>query len=225
MWHEPLPRQPLIQLEAVSERFDGRLILPPSDLTLYSGDFMTVTGPNGGGKTTLLRLMLGLLRPTSGRVTYLDQGKRVSRLHIGYMPQKSSIDPKFPITVGEVVRSGLLTPPGHRCPANCREGRREATEAVMEYFGLTDLQERLLSALSGGQIQRTLLARAFVSRPDVLMLDEPLSYLDATYEKTLCDLLADLRGLATIVIVSHQTNGILELANRHIEVNHKLITS
>lgn len=220
MWRKPLPTGPLIRLEKVSERFGRRQVLPPTDLTIYSGDFVAVTGPNGGGKTTLLRLMLGLLRPSGGKVVYLDGGEPVSRLHIGYMPQKSSVDPRFPITVESVVRSGLLTPPGHRCPEHCHEGEEEAFEAVMETFGLTDLAGNVIEALSGGQLQRTLLARAFVSRPDVLMLDEPLSYLDAKYEEVLCNLLADLRHRATIVVVSHQVAGILDIATRHITVDH-----
>lgn len=189
-------------------------------LTVNTGDFVAVSGPNGGGKTTLLRLMLRLLTPSGGDVVYLNGGRPVRRIPTGYLPQKTSVDSRFPMTVDEVVRSGLLNAPGHKPHRQDEISDAEAIASVMEDCGLTDLRDRVLARLSGGQMQRALLARALVSRPDLLILDEPLSYLDAMYTERLCDILQCLRGRTTIIVVSHQLETIGSLATRHITVDH-----
>lgn len=213
-----MPHTPILRLERVTKSFDRRLILPEFSLTVDSGDFIAVTGPNGGGKTTLLRLMLGLTKPSSGSVTYLDGDRRVKYLPIGYLPQKSSIDSRFPVTVGQVVTSGLLKPPGCRD----RSSERDAMETVLEVCGLTDLADHTIGSLSGGQLQRALLARALVSAPKVLMLDEPLSYLDTRFSDRLYEILASLRGLATVIVVSHQMEGLEPLMTRRLQVDHRV---
>lgn len=215
-----MPPGPLIRLERVSKSFDGREILPPVTLTVNTGDFVAVSGPNGGGKTTLLRLMLRLLTPSGGDVVYLNGGRPVRRIPTGYLPQKTSVDSRFPMTVDEVVRSGLLNAPGHKPHRGDEISDAEAIASVMEDCGLTDLRDRVLARLSGGQMQRALLARALVSHPDLLILDEPLSYLDAMYTDRLCDILQCLRGRTTIIVVSHQLETIGSLATRHITVDH-----
>lgn len=141
---------------------------------------MAVSGPNGGGKTTFLRLLLRLIKPSGGEVVYYNGGgDRVSSIPIGYLPQKSSLDTHFPITVGEVVRSGLIAPPSlRRRDAAARKADDEAMADVMEFFGLERLGGNVLADLSGGQVQRALIARALVSRPSLIVMDEPLSYLD-----------------------------------------------
>ncbi len=184
---------------------------------------MAVSGPNGGGKTTFLRLLLRLIKPSGGEVVYYDDGDRVSSIPIGYLPQKSSLDTHFPITVGEVVRSGLIAPPSlRRRDAAVREADDEAMAAVMEFFGLEGLGGNVLADLSGGQVQRALIARALVSRPSLIVMDEPLSYLDDEYGRRLCEMLASLRGRATVIIVSHQMAAIGEIATRRIAIDHKL---
>ena len=213
-----MPRTPILRLERVTKSFDRRLILPEFSLTVDSGDFIAVTGPNGGGKTTLLRLMLGLTKPSSGSVTYLDGDRRVKYLPIGYLPQKSSIDSRFPVTVGQVVTSGLLKPPGERD----RSSERDAMETVLEVCGLTDLAGHTIGSLSGGQLQRALLARALVSAPKVLMLDEPLSYLDTRFSDRLYEILSSLRGLATVIVVSHQMEGLAPLMTRRLHVDRRV---
>ena len=213
-----MPHTPILRLERVTKSFDRRLILPEFSLTVDSGDFIAVTGPNGGGKTTLLRLMLGLTKPSSGSVTYLEGDRRVKYLPIGYLPQKSSIDSRFPVTVGQVVTSGLLKPPGSRN----RSSERDAMETVLEVCGLTDLADHTIGSLSGGQLQRALLARALVSAPKVLMLDEPLSYLDTRFSDRLYEILASLRGLATVIVVSHQMEGLEPLMTRRLQVDHRV---
>lgn len=190
---------------------------------IRTGDFVAVSGPNGGGKTTFLRLLLRLIKPSGGEVVYYDDGDRVSSIPIGYLPQKSSLDTHFPITVGEVVRSGLIAPPSlRRRDAAVREADDEAMAAVMEFFGLEGLGGNVLADLSGGQVQRALIARALVSRPSLIVMDEPLSYLDDEYGRRLCEMLASLRGRATVIVVSHQMAAIGEIATRRIVIDHKL---
>lgn len=224
LWQELSPGSPLIELAGASKRFGGKTVIPPSDLAIRTGDFVAVSGPNGGGKTTFLRLLLRLIKPSGGEVVYYNGvGERVSSIPIGYLPQKSSLDTHFPITVGEVVRSGLIAPPSlRRRDAAVREADDEAMADVMEFFGLEGLGGNVLADLSGGQVQRALIARALVSRPSLIVMDEPLSYLDDEYGRRLCEMLASLRGRATVIVVSHQMAAIGEIATRRIVIDHKL---
>lgn len=206
-----------MSLERVTKSYGADEILPEFSLQVNAGDFLAVTGPNGGGKTTLLRLMLGLLRPSAGSVRYFDAGHSVKYLRVGYLPQKSSIDSRFPVTVEEVVASGLLSAPRSRqqlpAPAD------DLVALAMEQWGIADMAGHTLSSLSGGQVQRALLARAIVSVPQVIVLDEPLSYLDENYGRLLFDFLSSLRGRATIIVVSHQMEALAPLVNRRLTVD------
>ena len=199
----------LISLNDVTMRFEGRTVLDNISLDINSGDFMAITGPNGGGKTTLLRIILRLLKPTSGRVVYNQD------ITIGYLPQKNHIDSKFPITVREVIASGLINSPL----------RNESTARVEDMLRLTGLTEKAndsLGQLSGGQMQRTLLGRALIASPSLLVLDEPLSYVDKHFEHHIYDIIRDLAPTTTIVLVSHEMSTIASLANRHIIVDRTL---
>ena len=199
----------LISLNDVTMRFEGRTVLDNISLDINSGDFMAITGPNGGGKTTLLRIILRLLKPTSGRVVYNQD------ITIGYLPQKNQIDSKFPITVREVIASGLINSPL----------RNESTARVEDMLRLTGLTEKAndsLGQLSGGQMQRTLLGRALIASPSLLVLDEPLSYVDKHFEHHIYDIIRDLAPTTTIVLVSHEMSTIASLANRHIIVDRTL---
>ena len=209
----------LISLENVSMAFDGRRVLEDVSMSVARGDFMAITGPNGGGKTTLLRIMLRLLRPTRGKVRYFDGGREVKSLRLGYLPQKNMIDLRFPITVGEAVRSGLLQGFGGRARS---ERDHELFDAAVELTGIEELLDRPVGDLSGGQLQRTLLARAVVSRPEVLVLDEPLSYVDKRFEHRIYHIMEQLRRTTTIVLVSHEMSVISGMANRHLVVDHTI---
>lgn len=209
---------PIITLTDISITRENKRILTDVNLYVNRGDFMAVTGPNGGGKTTLMRLMLRLLRPTSGKVIYFDgEGRETANLSIGYLPQKNMIDSKFPITVSEVVELGI-PPSMHLGKAQ----RREAVAEKVELVGLTDYADASIGTLSGGQLQRALMARAIISKPELLVLDEPLSYLDRKYEQRIYDIVAAMAGDTTIVLVSHDMSRIAEMANRHIIVDHKV---
>lgn len=211
---------PLIELKEVTVRYDGRLpVLSDINLEINSGDFLAISGPNGGGKTTLLKVILRLLRPTSGRVIYRNtEGREIRDLHIGYLPQKSAIDTRFPITVGEVIRSGLLRSLYNKM----RPADTEQVERIMKLTDTGSFRNQPIGELSGGQLQRTLLARAIVSNPDILVLDEPLSYVDKRFEQQIYGIMEELASHTTIVLVSHEMSIISGMANRHIIVDHKL---
>ncbi|MBD5278052.1 MAG: metal ABC transporter ATP-binding protein [Bacteroides sp.] len=206
----------LIELDKVTVRFDRKTILDNVSLDIDKGDFMAITGPNGGGKTTLLRVILKLLRPTHGSVTYFRDGTAVRRLRLGYLPQKSNIDTRFPITVGEAIRSGLLTGLFQRK----NEGDEEQFRHVVDLCGVGEYLNEPIGVLSGGQLQRTLLARALVSKPEVIVLDEPLSYVDKAFERQIYSIMENLAERHTIVLVSHEMSVISGMANRHIIVDH-----
>lgn len=211
----------IIELSNVEVRYEPHHAPAISDINLdiYKGDFLAVSGPNGGGKTTLLRVILRLLKPTSGKVVYRDDnGEEVKTLHIGYLPQKSAIDVRFPVTVREVILSGLLKSIWHRL-------RKADFEQLKHTVDLTDtgsFLDKPIGSLSGGQLQRTLLARAIISNPDILVLDEPLSYVDKRFEQQIYGIIEELAQRTTILLVSHEMSVISGMANRHIIVDHTL---
>ncbi len=208
-------QKPVIELENVAKSWHGRSVLSEVNLSVNAGDFMAITGPNGGGKTTLLRILLRLLRPDSGSVVYRDPvtGEHVNSLDIGYLPQKTSIDSHFPLTVEEVVKSGLY---GCNLPA---EEISVRMDDILCSVGLAVHRNKPIGTLSGGQMQRTLLARAIISRPGVLVMDEPLSYVDKHMEGRIYELMEEMRRHTTIVLVSHEMSRIAAMANRHIIVD------
>ena len=208
---------PIIQLSGINMLRENKAILSDVSLTINRGDFIAVTGPNGGGKTTLLRIILRLLDPTSGTVTYLRDGHPCQRLHIGYLPQKNMIDSRFPITVEEVVASGLLAKGG--CS---REEKKSLVERTISLVELESHARAAIGELSGGQLQRALLGRAIISSPEVLVLDEPLSYLDKHFEEHIYRILSTLAPSTTILLVSHEMSVISKMANRHLIVDHAL---
>ena len=205
----------LIGIDDITVRFDHKIILDHVSLSVDKGDFMAITGPNGGGKTTLLRIMLRLLKPTSGKVTYFHEGVETKRLRIGYLPQKSNIDTRFPITVGEAIKSGQIK---GLLAKRSKQDEDDFTR-VVEMCGVKDYLNRNVGVLSGGQLQRTLLARAIVSNPEIIILDEPLSYVDKTFERQIYSMMEDLAKEHTIVLVSHEMSVISGMANRHIIVD------
>lgn len=208
-------KETLIELSHVTVAYDSRDILHDIDLSLYKGDFMAITGPNGGGKTTLLRTMLKLLKPTSGKVTYFSNGHPVRHLRIGYLPQKSKIDTKFPITVEQTVKSGQITGLlGHRY----KDADRKFAE-IVELCGIGGYLDRNVGDLSGGQLQRTLLARALATKPEILVLDEPLSYVDKKFELQIYSIMEELAKKITVVLVSHEMSVISGMATRHVIVD------
>ncbi len=213
----------LIEVKDLRAAYDGKTVLRDVNLRVYDRDFLGIIGPNGGGKTTLVRCILGLLKPTAGEVvchSCRPTGGRDAKFRMGYLPQYARIDRKFPITVEEVVLSGLAgcKPPVARFTAADREKAR----SVMARMGLEGLERRPIGALSGGQLQRALLGRAVVSDPEVVILDEPSTYLDRHFEARLYELLADLNRECAIILVSHDIGTVLRQVKSIACVNETL---
>lgn len=211
------PTDPLIVLERVCLSYDNREVLRGIDLVVSRGDFVVITGPNGGGKTSMLRVMLKLLSPTSGHVRYYRGGEEVDHLKIGYLPQKNAIDSRFPITVSEVVASGLYS-------SGLRRGRLTGAwqlriEETLELLGIEELASRSIGRLSGGQLQRALLGRAIISRPELLVLDEPLSYIDEAFGVRIYSLLERLSHETSVVMVTHRPSKASSMATQMLYVD------
>ncbi len=209
----PLHKNELIvELENVSLSYDLNEVLHNIDMQVRNRDFITITGPNGGGKTSLLRVLLKLLQPTQGCVRYYDDGKLVDKLSIGYLPQKSMIDNRFPITVREVIESGL---------SGCNCGKRERKERVdkmLHELQLEAMAAHSIGKLSGGQVQRILLGRALVSLPRLVVLDEPFSYLDETFGQCACQLLSRYASQAAVIVVTHRPAMVENLTTRILKI-------
>ena len=191
----------IIELDGVSISYNGYSVLQDVSFAIHAGEFICVVGPNGGGKTTLLKLMLGLLRPEKGRISVFGQAPELMRHRIGYVTQHAQVDPQFPVTALDVVLMGRL----RSRPRFGFFGPRD-TKAARDALAMMELSEyadRPFSGLSGGQRQRVLIARALVDEPELLLLDEPTSSLDLHVENEFYELLRELNKRITIVLVSH----------------------
>ena len=201
---------PVIVCDRLSVELGGTKVLQGVSLSVYEGDFLAVLGPNGGGKTTLLKIILGLVKPTSGTVTVFGGPPGHAAGRIGYVPQSIFFDREFPISAWDVVMMGRLA----RKKLLQRYGsadRQKAAEAI-EITGLSGLRNRRIGALSGGELQRVLIARALAGEPELLLLDEPTASIDPEMKSTIYDLLDRLKERHTIVLVTHDTGTIA----RHI---------
>lgn len=206
----------LITLDRVSVTYDGCEALHDVSLTISDGDFLGVIGPNGGGKTTLVKAILGSV-PYTGTIHFapelFDGGERL----IGYMPQLTTFDRAFPILIVEVVLSGLQGRRGflHRYT---RDDRRKA-HALLDRMGLASVADHPIGAVSGGQMQRALLCRAIISDPKLLILDEPTNFVDNRFEHELYQTLRELSERMAIVMISHDIGTITSLVKEIVCVN------
>ena len=192
----------VIEVDNVDFRFDsGPRVLEDVNLRIADGEFASVIGPNGGGKTTLIKLILGLHTPTSGSIRVFGTTPLKARPRIGYMPQHAMMDPRFPVRAIDVVMMGRL---GQRLTIGSYNAKdRRAALDTLAQVGLEEAGSKAFSDLSGGQRQRVLLARALVTDPDMLVLDEPAAGLDQKVERDFFDLLKDLNQRLTVILVSH----------------------
>jgi zinc transport system ATP-binding protein len=205
------PTQPIVlQFNQVYFSYDKVPVLESASFHIHDGEFVALVGPNGAGKTTVLKLVLGLATANSGSVNLFGLPPKMGRDRIGYVPQHAQYDPTFPITVEEVVRMGRIKPFMQRYT----EEDRAAVNQALANMELSDLAKRPYNALSGGQRRRVLVARALSANPDMLVLDEPTSNMDAESERRLFSALGTLKGKTTILIVTHDTGFVSSLTDR-----------
>jgi len=190
-----------IHIENLNFSYGPVSVLEGAEVSLGEKEFVSIVGPNGGGKTTLLKIILGLLEPQTGSVSVFGKEPVVGRKWIGYLPQYANLDSKFPVTATDVVLMGRLGKT--RGLGFYTKADHEAAREMLTRVGLEKLQNRPLASLSGGQRQRVLIARALVSEPKMLLLDEPSSSLDDYVEQELYDLLQELNKELAIIVVSH----------------------
>ncbi|MCD4777188.1 MAG: metal ABC transporter ATP-binding protein [Candidatus Aegiribacteria sp.] len=191
------------------------------DLTVPKDDFLAVIGPNGGGKTTLLKVILGLLVPWEGSVSVLGVPPEKSRTRIGYVPQVIP-DESFPITVMDVVLMGRLKNSGLFGRFSIRD--REIAEMNLEKLDIGDLADDEINSLSGGQKQRVLIARALSGNPQILLLDEPVASVDHHTQESFFNLLAKLNSTITIVLVTHDVGAVSAHVKNIACINRNLIS-
>ena len=215
----PLLENKIIAIENVWLSYTDKNILEDINLDIYQGDFLLITGPNGGGKTSLLRTILRLQSPTKGQITFFRQGEPVSSLDMGYLPQKNSIDSRFPITVEEVVASGLM---GNTQKGNTKFDSKKEIDEMLDLMGITALRNKPIGVLSGGQLQRSLFGRALISKPEMLILDEPASYIDRQFGNRMFEILRDLSSNGTTIMMVVPLEPFITLSNRNLYINHIL---
>ena len=202
----------------------GQAVLTGVDLSVEAGEFVAIAGPNGGGKTTLLRLALGLERPTRGNVLLFGEPARTfrDRARIGYLAQRTRIGVHAPATVREVVEAGRapLRPLGR-----LRAEDRDAVDEAIERVGMTELAHRPLTRLSGGQQQRAFIAKALAARPKLLVLDEPTTGVDVEAQEALATLLSSLHDElgVTILYVSHEFGAVEHFVQRLVLVRERIV--
>lgn len=207
---ENLRKGPIdIRFENVSFSYGAIRVFENVNLHVHHGEFVALVGPNGSGKTTALKLLLGLEKPVSGSVVLFENIPGDGREKIGYVPQYSGDDPTFPITVHDVVRMGRLKSLSRKFAKD--DGK--AVADAMQFAEVTDLAKRLYSALSGGQRRRVMVARALASRPSLLILDEPTANMDSESEARLFKTLGSLKGSTTILIVTHDPTFVSSLTD------------
>jgi len=193
--------KPVIEIKNLWFSFNGEPVLQEVNFTLFHKEFLAMIGPNGGGKTTLLKLILGLLKADRGEIRVLGQNPRQAAHRIGYVPQDIHINKNFPISVLDVVLMGRL-----RSGVNWSRHKKDdrvAAQSALEKVKMEQFKNRHIDELSGGQRQRVFVARALVTEPEILILDEPTASVDAKGQAEIYTILKDLNEKVTILVVSH----------------------
>ena len=210
----------LIEIKNITASYGTKNVLTDVSLNVWKNDFLGIIGPNGGGKTTLMKIILRLMKPVSGEIVFYENGQTVPALKIGYLPQINPIDKNFPINVFEVVSSGLTgEKPRFR---NFTPEQQARIHRLIQQMGLEPFAGRAIGELSGGQLQRALLARAIVSHPQLLILDEPNTYVDKMFESQFYELLGEINKDTAIILVSHDIGTLLPIVKNVACVNEIL---
>lgn len=207
----------LISIKNLSAGYDDFIAIHDVNLDIFEKDFMGIIGPNGGGKTTLMKVILGLLSPKKGTVTFYNHHEIVASIPTGYLPQRNNIDHRFPILVKDVIYSGLMSDEFFN--RTLEKHKRERVDQILEMIGMEDKKNKSIGELSGGQMQRVMLGRAIINNPRLLVLDEPNSYIDKKFEEKLYSLLREINKTTTILMVSHEVTSLVDMVNRTICVD------
>lgn len=207
--------KPIARLKGIIAGYNDEPVLRNIGLEVFARDFIGVIGPNGGGKTTLIKVLLGILKPFKGTVEFPS-----GIIKIGYLPQASQIDKSFPISVKEVVQSGLQ--PHNKWNPVLSARQKQKVVKLLNESGLQALAKRPIGSLSGGQLQKVLLCRALVNEPDLLVLDEPNTYVDKNFEHELYQWLQELNKSMAIILVSHDIGTISSMVKTIACVNGDL---
>ena len=210
----------LLRFKEVDVSYGGDPVLKNLNFEVADRDFLGIIGPNGGGKTTLVKTVLGLVKPLRGEIAFFEKEKAVPEITIGYLPQMSRIDPKFPVTGREMVLSGLA----HRRTRLRRYGREQLRqlEQTAAQLGIEAYMDKPVGELSGGEMQRVLLGRAIISDPRLLILDEPNTYVDKKFESQFYELLGRINKTTSIILVSHDIGTLLPMVKNVACVNETL---
>ncbi|MCF7852544.1 MAG: ATP-binding cassette domain-containing protein [Simkaniaceae bacterium] len=210
----------MIDFKDVRFSYDRALILKDISFHINQGELIGIVGPNGGGKTTLLKLLMGRLTPSSGSISISGQSPFAFRTSIGYVPQVAHFDREFPLTTIDLVLMGCtqhLSAWGY-----FKEEAQKLAEEALNKVGLLEKKDELFGQLSGGQARRALIARALVSSPSLLLLDEPTANIDVEAESAICDLIVSLKKQMTILMVTHELPGIIPHVDRVLCIQNTL---
>jgi zinc transport system ATP-binding protein len=212
---------PAIEVKDLWFSYEKTPILQDVNFTLEQGDFLGILGPNGGGKSTLLKLMLGILKPDRGEIRILGEVPHDAKHRVGYVPQSTDLNVTFPISVLEIALMGRLSRSrlGKRYS---REDRRK-TEELLDRVGMWDYRDVSVGKLSGGQRQRVFIARSLATDPEILFLDEPTASIDSEFETDLYDFLEQLNQKVTIVVITHDIGAISRSIKSVACINRQLI--
>ncbi len=219
---QPDSKEPVIKIHDLTFSFNQVPILEDVTLSIKSNDSLCIVGPNGGGKTTLLKLILGLLKPDRGDIRVFGMTPENARLKVGYVPQYAHYDPQFPITVLDVVLLGRL---GSHFGGPYSKKDKEEAMAALSKMKLNGIASKLFPSISGGQRQRTLIARALACNAELLILDEPTANIDARTEANLFEMLQELNRQMTILMVTHDVGFAskffksIACVNRHVIIH------
>ncbi len=208
----------LIEIKNLWVTINNTIILEDINLRVQENDLIALIGPNGGGKTTLIKVILGLIKPSRGEIKVLGTSPTKARKYIGYLPQVPQFDLTFPINVFEVVLMGRYK----GLAKKFSEEDKEATINVLKEVGMLHNKDKQISELSGGEVQRVLLARALVRNPHILLLDEPTSNIDTDMQKTFYELIVQLKKEKAIILVSHDVAIISTFIEKIACLNRKL---
>jgi zinc transport system ATP-binding protein len=211
---------PQIIARNVSFGYTAAPVLEEVSVTIKTGDFVALIGPNGGGKSTFLKLLLGLLKPESGTISVMGKAPRDAAVQVGYVSQDIHLNRGFPVSVLDVVLMGLLE--RNTFLLRYRSDEIARAEAALQKVGMEAFARRKMDNLSGGQLQRVYIARALVSNPRILILDEPTSSIDAKGEQEIYDILRALNEEITVIVVSHGISFLLDYAKTILFINRRL---